>query len=513
MSEVVLTKELLRDEALSILTSLRENAAAGRSNRLAEVKEALEAKVTVEFDDYFLFLRKQNYINLDREHGALELTPEGAQILDGQPDEMLPAIEAFFAGRLGDEIAEPFTQDSARTEVRRAPPPPPVPLDIPIELKTDPKARPAVPPLQLGAPPMAASRSPFDAQPPQLAAVPPPPRAAEPTRADSVLPQTTAAPAPRELSKEQRGTELDLRYTKFDAIGGGAIGTVYRGKQTSLGTEVAIKELRDIFGYFSFLQRGEVIKRLKKEICAQSQLRHPGVAQVLDQNTEVARPYYVLELCPGGNLRQKLEALGGKPLAAPQALRYFLQIAYALRAAHQQGLIHQNIKPENVLFDSLGNIKLTDFGLTRVVDTDSVAKQMPQVFLGTGGMGYMPPELLSGKKDFGPEGDLYMLGLMLYEMLTGTLPGRRSPLPSAANTAAPVKLDPIFDKLTQDKREARYPSVDAMLDDFYQAFSDGRFLKKGDLLLYAQPPEAAHDAEADDPAKRGAPAKAAPRAS
>jgi hypothetical protein len=74
LSDVVLTKELLRDDVLTILRSVRENTSAGRSNRLAEVKEALETLVTVGFDDYFLFLRKHNYIVLDREHGALELT-------------------------------------------------------------------------------------------------------------------------------------------------------------------------------------------------------------------------------------------------------------------------------------------------------------------------------------------------------------------------------------------------------------------------------------------------------
>ena len=509
MSDVVLTKELLRDEAQTILRSLRENVAAGRSNRIADVKQALEARVTVDFDDYFLFLRKHNFIVLDREHSALELTTEGDGALDGEPVAMLSAIEEFFAGRLGDEVATGFELDHAPTEIRRVPPP--VPTEIPVDLKTDPKQR-LPPPLQLTAVPAATARSPFDANPSVVAPSPAAREAAlrpfessRPSEVPSIrtspdgsvpraepqpaAPALTIVPVAAPLPKESRGTELDLRYVKYDAIGGGALGTVYRGKQTALGTEVAIKELRDIFGYFSFLQRGEVTKRLKKEICAQAQLRHPGVVQLLDQNTDVARPYYVMELVPGGNLRQKLDALGGKALPVPQALRYFLQIAYAMRAAHQIGLFHQNLKPENVLIDALGNAKLSDFGLTRVVDTDSVAKQMPQVFLGTGGMGYLPPELLSGKKDFGAEGDLYMLGLLLYEMLTGCLPGRRSPLPSAANSAVPVKLDPIFDRMTQDKREARYQGVDALLDDFYQAFSDGRFQRRGDLLLFAQPPE------------------------
>jgi serine/threonine protein kinase len=259
---------------------------------------------------------------------------------------------------------------------------------------------------------------------------------------------------------------------------------VYKGRHTALGLEVCVKELKDIFGYFSFLQRGEVIKRLKKELCAQAQVRHPGVVQVLDQNTDVARPYFVMELCRG-SLREKLDSLGSKPVPVPQAMRYFLQLAYALRSAHQQGLTHHNLKPENVLFDAFGNAKLADFGLSRVIEVDP-SKGMPQVFVGTGGMGYMSPELLSRGKESGPASDVYGLGILLYEMLTGQLPGRRSPLPSEINAEVPAALDPIFDKMTQDRKESRYPDFEAVFDDFYAAFTDKGYLARGDLILWSE---------------------------
>ncbi len=456
MREVILTKDLLQEEALSILRSVRDNAAQGRSNRLGDVKESLEAKVTLEFDDYFLFLRKFNFMLLDRELGALTLTPEGERLLGGGSAEGIEgSIEQFFASRLGDEIVREETEAAADLP-RRPPPPPP-----PSELVAEPSRRPPPPPLVAPA----LSR-------------PEPPR-----------PPVTGSPA----SERAVGAELDLRYVKYESLGGGALAVVYRGKQTGLGIDVAIKEMRDIFAYFSFLQRGEVVKKLKKEICAQAQLRHPGVVGILDQNAEVSRPYYVQELM-SGSLRQKIEAAGGKGLPVPEALRAFLQIAYALRAAHAVGLLHQNIKPENVLFDSLGNARLSDFGLSRVIDNDVTQRQLPQVFVGLGGMAYLPPELLSPKKEFGPEGDIYMLGLLLYEMLTGQLPGRRSPLPSSANAEVPAKIDPIFDRMAQDRRDARYPDVDALLDDFYSAFSDGRFLHKGDLVLHAGAPAASPSA-------------------
>lgn len=291
-----------------------------------------------------------------------------------------------------------------------------------------------------------------------------------------------AAPVP------VKGQDLDLRYVKFDSLGAGPLGTVYKGKHNALGVDICVKELKDIFGYFSFLQRGEVIKRLKKELCAQAQVRHAGIVQILDQNTDVARPYYVMELCKG-SLREKLEAAGGKGIDVTHAIRYFLQLSYALRAAHQSGLTHHNVKPENVLFDAYGNAKLTDFGLSRVIEVDQ-SKGMPQVFVGTGGMGYMSPELISRSKDVGPSSDVYGLGILLYEMVTGQIPGRRSPLPSEVNEACPSKLDPIFDKMTQDRKDKRYADFDTMLDDFYAAFTEGEYLAKGDLLSWSDTPKA-----------------------
>ena len=237
---------------------------------------------------------------------------------------------------------------------------------------------------------------------------------------------------------------------KFDAIGGGPLGTVYKGRQNALGIDVCIKELKDIFGYFSFLQRGEVVKRLKREFCAQAQVRHPSVLAVLDQSTDAGKPYVVMELMQG-SLRDRLEKAGGKGLPVSQAIRILLQLSYGLRAAHATGLTHHNLKPENVLFDAFGNAKLGDFGLARVIEVEQ-GKGLPQVFVGTGSLSYLAPELIV-KKDAGPAADVYGLGILLYEMLTGGVPGRRSPLPSELNPEVPSKLDPHLRQ--DDPRPAR----------------------------------------------------------
>ncbi|MBL8921440.1 MAG: serine/threonine protein kinase [Myxococcaceae bacterium] len=474
-----MTRDKVSGDALFILKSLKDNNRLGRSNKLADVKSALENSVSLEFDSYFFFLRKFHYIAMDRE-AQLKLTDQGERVVGGDYLDK-------FTGEVGEFFADQITSDGddAGNSTMLQPPAPPA-TDLILE---EPQPMPPPPPRGGRKPPQ-----PEDFSPPSMPHVTAP-ESLPPGRGFSPapLPLTAAVVQPQPMQLNQpisspagmaKGQDLDLRYQKFDPVGSGPLGTVFKGKHNALGLDVCVKELKDIFGYFSFLQRGEVIKRLKKELCAQAQVRHPGIVQVIDQNTDQARPYFVMELCKG-SLREKLDASGGKGIPVPQAIRYFLQLAYGLRAAHQQGLTHHNIKPENVLFDAYGNAKLSDFGLSRVIEVDQT-KGMPQVFVGTGGMGYMSPELIARAKDVGPSSDVYGLGILLYEMLTGQIPGRRSPLPSEINSDCPTKLDPIFDKMTQDRKDSRYPDFEATLDDFYNAFSGKEYLTKGDVILSSE---------------------------
>lgn len=475
MPSTSMSRDKVSTEALLILKSLRENARGGRSNKLADVKTALEPSCSLEFDSYFFFLRKFHYIAMDRE-AQLKLTDQGERAVDGEvADKFNGEVQEFFADQFGPPAASP----SIVVEPSMFRPPPPPASDLTVEGPTD------------MAPPRG-KKPPHDE--------PLVPHVAPQVTAPEVRPLSTYAPPPPPVPMamssslggaptigggvQPKGQDIDLRYTKFDQVGSGPLGTVFKGKHNALGLDVCVKELKDIFGYFSFLQRGEVIKRLKKELCAQAQVRHPSIVQVLDQNTDVARPYFVMELMKG-SLKEKLEQSGGKGLPVQQAIRYFLQLAYALKAAHAAGLYHHNIKPENVLFDQWGNAKLADFGLSRVIEVDQ-SKGMPQVFVGTGGMGYMSPELIARSKDVAAPSDVYGLGILLYEMMTGSIPGRRSPLPSEINAECPSKLDPVFDKMTQDRKEQRYADIDAMLGDFYDAFADSEYLSKGDLILWSE---------------------------
>jgi hypothetical protein len=485
-----MTRDKVSNEALFILRSLQENARTGRSNKLADVKVSLESNVSIEFDSYFFFLRKFHYIAMDRE-ALLKLTDQGQRVVEGDYlDKFSGEVGEFFADQISSDEA---TQSVIVDAIPNQPPPPPA---TDLLLDTDAHMPPPPPPPRGGGrkpPPAPMGDEPLIPQMPHVTApetrpagqyAPPPPMALTASMA-APMALTSAMAAPQ--AGAGKGQDIDLRYVKYDPIGSGPLGTVFKGKHNALGMDICVKELKDIFGYFSFLQRGEVIKRLKKELCAQAQVKHPGIVPILDQNTDVARPYFVMELMKG-SLREKLDAAGGKGIPVALGIRYFLQLSYALRAAHVTGLHHHNIKPENVLFDIWGNVKIADFGLSRVIEVDQT-KGMPQVFVGTGGMGYMSPELISRGKDVNASSDVYGLGILLYEMMTGQIPGRRSPLPSEVNSECPSKLDPIFDKMTQDRKDSRYPDFDTMLEDFYGAFSDSEYLTKGDLILWSEQPK------------------------
>jgi len=285
----------------------------------------------------------------------------------------------------------------------------------------------------------------------------------------------------------QRGlpTRFDGRWLRESPIGAGALGAVWRGRLLSTDRSVAIKVMSGLNELFSGEQRDEVLRRLELAVRAQATLSSPFVVQVVDQNVGYETPYFVMELATGGSLRALLE---GGPLPPAVAVRFFLQIALGLRAAHAAGLVHRDLKPENVLLDASGNVKLTDFGLTRVVERDGV--KLKQAYVGFGSVGYMAPECFRRGADAGPTADLYALGILLYELLVGELPGRRSPMPSQVAPGVPADLDDLFDALTQDDAAKRPVSIDAVLTRVWTSPQLVALLDARQAPFFSDPPVA-----------------------
>ena len=293
---------------------------------------------------------------------------------------------------------------------------------------------------------------------------------------------------------------LDRRYRKGAVLGQGTLGTVYMSSHVNIGRPLAVKEARAVFQYASYLRRDEIVRRIKRTVEVQACLSHPGIIQVVDQNTEREFPYFVTELGSGGSLRDRLNVAEESYLDLQVAIRVLVQLCYALEYAHGQDILHTGLKPENVVFDDQGNAKLTDFGVARITDRPDDAVPS-HILVGGGTVGYMAPELLqpgtSGHRSVSAAADIYSLGMLFYEMIAGKLPGRRSPLPSQAREEVPTAFDEVFDRMTRDELDDRYRNVEEVLDGIYKAFPSKEVFQMGSILLWAQDPNPMPEPEPD----------------
>lgn len=275
-------------------------------------------------------------------------------------------------------------------------------------------------------------------------------------------------------------------FERLEEVGSGGMGTVYKARQVKLDRVVALKEIKEIFDVFAGVQRSDIIARFTQIVQTQSRLIHPNIIQTIDLDTDARFPFVVMQLAPNGNLRRLIDMDGRPPLQI--ALKYFLQILHALSSAHDANVTHGGIKPENVVLDSAGNALLTDFGISQVVELDG--SRANQVYVGVGTVAYMSPEQFRDPNASSVKSDIYSLGIMLYEMLTGKVPGRRSPMPSSFYPDIPRKLDDIFDRMSMDDQQDRYNNIDEILADLYSAKDVMKILdKRGGFVFLRDPIE------------------------
>lgn len=272
-------------------------------------------------------------------------------------------------------------------------------------------------------------------------------------------------------------------YNRIDEIGSGGVGTVYRAGQTKLARDVALKEINKVFNIFAGVDRDDIIERFHEVVQAQANLVHPNIVQVIDIETSGEYPFVVTQYAPRGNLRRLIESQDRPDLSV--TLNYFLQILNALSVAHDAGVVHGNLKPENVLIDATGNAMLSDFGLSSIVEQEGSSAQ---VYVGVGTVAYMSPEQFQSPDLATDKSDIYSLGIMFYEMLTGKVPGRRSPMPSNFNADIPEALDDIFDKMSMDAEDDRYDSVQEILDELYANEEVMGLMEHRAAMLFATDP-------------------------
>jgi eukaryotic-like serine/threonine-protein kinase len=236
-----------------------------------------------------------------------------------------------------------------------------------------------------------------------------------PHGSDGVETTVPVAPPPASITPLKIGATLG-RYQILATLGHGAMATVFRALDTQLGRNVAIKVMGMVHS-----ARGGAAERFRREAHAVAALRHPGIVEIYDfvDATETEPSYIVAELIQGPTLRALLDERGGRMLPEFAAL-VALPLAEALAVAHERGVIHRDIKPDNVMIETSGEssrVVLTDFGVAHMTGMETMTATGALV----GSPAYMSPEQSRGHQ-VGPTSDLWSLGSMLYEMVTGVLP-------------------------------------------------------------------------------------------
>jgi serine/threonine protein kinase/tetratricopeptide (TPR) repeat protein len=263
------------------------------------------------------------------------------------------------------------------------------------------------------------------------------------------------------------GTVLAGRYEILDVLGKGGMGSVYKAKDQELDRLVALKVIRP-----ELARNAAIVDRFKQELRLSHLVTHKHVIRMYDLGEDAGMRFITMEFVAGRDLRSIIEEKG--KLAPVDAVGILRQICLALEAAHAVGILHRDLKPQNIMQDAAGRVVVMDFGLARTIEGDGMTQSGALV----GTMEYMSPEQALGK-DLDQRSDIFALGLICYEMLTGNMPFRaesalaslikrtqeRAAPISDINPTVPGALSGIIGKCLERDLQLRYASTTEILQD------------------------------------------------